>query len=161
MAALSWDDHRPERPEALAQGSFRTIRLITCGAGYSNGMSDNEGIDPATPPQDTGPPDPVETDPAALNSAEDLDEDRLQVDPLEKGMDPPERWSAADRYGTTPYEQSHPQDLDHRLREEEPDVEFGTPAAPVDQDAVRGGRSADVAGGSMAETIRTPEEPTE
>ena len=40
-------------------------------------------------PQDTGPPDPVETDPAALNSAEDLDEDRLHVDPLEAGMDPP------------------------------------------------------------------------
>src|SRR3954452_3366392 len=49
-------------------------------------------------PQDTGLPDAVERDPAALNSAEDLDEDRLRLDPLEAGMDPPERWSAADKY---------------------------------------------------------------
>jgi hypothetical protein len=81
-----------------------------------------EGIDPATPPQDTGPPDSVETDPAALTSAEDLDEDRLAADPLEEGMDPPEDWTAADSYGTTPYEQSHPRPLENRLREEEPDV---------------------------------------
>lgn len=44
---------------------------------------------PYDPPQDTGAPDPVETDPAALNSAEDLDEDRLRQDPLEGAMDPP------------------------------------------------------------------------
>lgn len=49
----------------------------------SSGM-EREGIDPGTPPQDTGLPDQVETDPAALNSAEDLDEDRLQMDPLEE-----------------------------------------------------------------------------
>jgi hypothetical protein len=81
-----------------------------------------DGKDPGTPPQDTGMPDQVERDPAALSSAEDLDEDRLQADPLEEGMDPPESWSGADRYGTTPFEESHRQDLEHRLREEEPDV---------------------------------------
>jgi hypothetical protein len=75
------------------------------------------------PPQDTGPPDAVETDGAALSSAEDLDEDRLQQDPLEEGMDPPEGWSGADKYGTTPYEQSHPRPLDDRLAEERPDAE--------------------------------------
>jgi hypothetical protein len=67
-------------------------------------------------------PDQDEQDLVALSSAEGLDEDQLQVDPLEEGMDPPEHWSGADRYGTTPFEQSHGQDLDHRLREEEPDV---------------------------------------
>ena len=77
------------------------------------------------PPQDTGPPDPVETDGAALSSAEDLDEDRLQQDPLEEGMDPPEGWSGADKYGTTPYEQSHPRPLDDRLAEERPDAGAG------------------------------------
>jgi hypothetical protein len=68
------------------------------------------------------PPDRVEPDPVALSSAEELDEDQLGVDPLEEGMDPPNHWSAADRYGTTPFEQSHGQDLEHRLREEEPDL---------------------------------------
>jgi hypothetical protein len=83
----------------------------------------NEGIDPATPPQDTGAPDSVERDPAALNSAEDLDEDRLDADPLEEGMDPPEGWSEANRYGTTPYEQSQGEDLDRKLSAERPDVQ--------------------------------------
>jgi len=40
----------------------------------------SDGSEPVTPPQDTGMPDSVETDPAALSSAEDLDEDRLRVD---------------------------------------------------------------------------------
>lgn len=78
--------------------------------------------DPATPPQDTGRPDQVEEDPAALSSAEDLDEDRLQVDPLEEGMDPPEQGTAATGYGTTPFEHSQGEDLDQRLDAEEPDV---------------------------------------
>lgn len=81
------------------------------------------------PPQDTGAPDAVETDPAALNSAEDLDEDRLRQDPLEEGMDPPEHWSGADRYGVTPWEQAHPRPLGERLDEEQPDL-TGTATAP-------------------------------
>jgi hypothetical protein len=79
--------------------------------------------DPAIPPQDTGPPDQVETDPAALSSAEDLDEDRLGVDPLEEGVEPPESWSGADRYGTTPFEQSQGEGLDRKLEAERPDVQ--------------------------------------
>jgi hypothetical protein len=63
-----------------------------------------EPSQPYDPPQDTGAPDPVETDPAALNAAEDLDEDRLRVDPLEQGMDPPEHWSGVTKYGMTPWE---------------------------------------------------------
>jgi hypothetical protein len=79
--------------------------------------------DPATPPQDTGLPDQVERDPAALNSAESLDEDRLDSDPLEEAMDPPESWSEADKYGTTPFEQSQGEPLDMKLDAEQPDVE--------------------------------------
>jgi len=82
-----------------------------------------EGIDPGTPPQDTGAPDSVEQDPAALNSAEDLDEDRIDADPLEDGMDPPEGWSAADRYGTTPFEQAQGEGLDRKVAAERPDVQ--------------------------------------
>jgi hypothetical protein len=84
-------------------------------------MTDNQ--ESFTPPQDTGPPDAVETDGAALSSAEDLDEDRLQQDPLEEGMDPPEGWREADKYGTTPYEQRHARPIDDRLAEERPDVQ--------------------------------------
>jgi hypothetical protein len=139
------------------------------------------------PPHDTGPPDPVETDPAALNSAEDLDEDRLRVDPLEEGMDPPEHWTAADKYGVTPWEQAHPPPLEERLGEEEPDVQ-PVVADSADEDETAAlddessdeilvpevtddhpltgreydkwlGISADHAGGSVADEIRTPPPP--
>jgi hypothetical protein len=158
------------------------------------------GKDPATPPQDTGQPDQFERDPAALSSSEDLDEDRLRVDPLEEGVEPSEHWSAADSFGTTPFEQSHGEALDERLAAEEPDVdrppEPARPAAatPLDEldetvddevpgaeeipdetfdvgrrraeptqlpEAARRGQEADEAGGSVAESIRTPEESAE
>ncbi|HWC82967.1 MAG TPA: hypothetical protein VG756_23685 [Pseudonocardiaceae bacterium] len=83
----------------------------------------DEGIDPGTPPQDSGPPDPVESDPAALSSAEDLDEDELQADPLERAMDPPEDWSAANRWGTTSFEESQGEPLDQKLAEEQPETD--------------------------------------
>ena len=82
-----------------------------------------EQWDSPTPPQDTGSPDSVERDGAALSSAEDLDEDRLRVDPLEAGMDPPEGWTGVDKYGVTPFEQAHPRPLSDRLAEEQPDVQ--------------------------------------
>nr|ANY57989.1 hypothetical protein [uncultured bacterium] len=123
----------------------------------------NPGDDLAsyTPPHDTGSPDAVETDPAALNSAEDLDEDRLRLDPLEAGMDPPERWSGVDKYGMTPYEQAHARPLDDRLAEEQPDVPVAP--EPLDEEvlaeAAGRGQLADEPGGSIAGTARTPDEP--
>jgi hypothetical protein len=42
-------------------------------------------------------------------------------DPLDRGVVPPERWSAAMRYGTTAEEQEEGESLDDRLAEEEPD----------------------------------------
>jgi hypothetical protein len=78
-----------------------------------------EGWDGAAPTRDE---DTVETDAHAASSAEELDEDRLRLDPLEAGMDPPERWIGVDKYGMTPYEQAHPRGLTDRLSEEEPDV---------------------------------------
>lgn len=106
------------------------------------------------PPHDTGSPDAVETDPAALNSAEDLDEDRLRLDPLEAGMDPPERWVGADQYGTTPYEQRTPRPLDERLAEEQPETAAQTADQedPVDQDL------ADVGSEVEPETVPLPDD---
>ncbi|GAA1292747.1 hypothetical protein GCM10009634_45930 [Saccharothrix xinjiangensis] len=93
--------------------------------------------DSYTPPHDTGSPDAVETDPAALNSAEDLDEDRLRQDPLEAGMDPPEHWTGADKYGTTPHEMRTPRPLDERLSEERPDVTDAIPEPdPLEEDPI-------------------------
>ncbi|MBF6205090.1 hypothetical protein IU483_13325 [Streptomyces gardneri] len=136
-----------------------------------------EPNDTYDPPQDTGAPDSVETDPAALNSAEDLDEDRLRSDPLEAGMDPPEHWTGVTKYGVTPWEQAHPRPIGDRLAEEEPDVEpSAVPGTEdtqklkditADSDGVPVGHryeeelgvSADVAGGSVADDIRRPSPP--
>ncbi|WP_090044916.1 hypothetical protein [Lentzea fradiae] len=124
-------------------------------------MTPDEDQAAYAPPQDTGAPDSVETDPAALNSAEDLDEDRIKLDPLEAGMDPPERWSGVDKYGMTPYEEAHPRPLDDRLAEEQPDVPVASD--PIDdesrEEAAGRGQLADEPGGSVAGTVRTPDEP--
>jgi len=42
-------------------------------------------------------------------------------DPLDRGVAPPERWSAGVRYGVTAAEQSEGESLDQLLAEEEPD----------------------------------------
>ncbi|GHF48861.1 hypothetical protein FHX82_001260 [Amycolatopsis bartoniae] len=76
-------------------------------------------------------PDSVESDPAALNSAEDLDEDRLRVDPLEEGIEPPERYAFSDGFGTTPNEERDGKPLEDRLREERPDVQPEDPDRPT------------------------------
>ncbi|MCE7011414.1 hypothetical protein LWC34_52685 [Kibdelosporangium philippinense] len=96
-----------------------------------------------------------------LSSAEDLDEDRLRADPLEAGMDPPEHWSGADKYGTTPYEQSHPRPVGERLKEEQPDVTEHPSSLDekIEREATERGQSADDAGGSMAAEERTPQQP--
>ncbi|KOV85301.1 hypothetical protein ADL03_14155 [Nocardia sp. NRRL S-836] len=124
-------------------------------------MTPDDDLSSYAPPQDTGSPDAAESDPAALNSAEDLDEDRLRLDPLEAGMDPPERWSGVDKYGMTPYEEAHPRPLADRLAEEQPDV----PVVPGELDeevlseASERGQLADEPGGSVASAVRTPDEP--
>ncbi|WP_436497294.1 hypothetical protein [Actinokineospora sp. HUAS TT18] len=126
-------------------------------------------------------------DPADQRAAEELDEDSLRVDPLEQGIEPPEHWTGADKYGMTPAEALDGEGLERKLAAERPDVlpeVAGRPVAntPVDEldetiddldepagyempepaydsldDAARRGQSADEAGGSMAEAIRSDE----
>lgn len=71
--------------------------------------------------------DPVESDPAALSSAEQLDEDELRLDPLEQGIEPPERWGEADAYGTVPAEQQEGESIQQRVAEERADFTTGSP----------------------------------
>lgn len=135
---------------------------------------------------------PDDIQPATLSSAEGLDEDELKLDPLEEGMDPPEHWKQADKFGNTAFEERQGQDLDHRLLEEQPDIlpdeqrrqsledtpvdqlddtiddesydveRVGPDDSPVDSPspAAQNGLSAEEAGGSVAEEIRTPPDAT-
>ncbi|GAA2795011.1 hypothetical protein [Saccharopolyspora taberi] len=83
-------------------------------------MSDPaEGTTPT--PDETGPDGPA--DPANLQAAPDLDEDELGVDPLERGVEPPERWSRVSADRPTPREQREGETLDDRLGQERPERE--------------------------------------
>ncbi len=55
------------------------------------------------------------------DSADTLDE-APGDDPLDRGVIPPERWSAAMRFGSTASEQESGESLDQLLAEEEPDI---------------------------------------
>lgn len=55
-------------------------------------------------------------------------EDQLPNDPardpeddLDPGYSPPEKWSAAEGYGNTPWEEAHGESLDQRVAQEEPE----------------------------------------
>lgn len=67
-------------------------------------------------------PDPQGRDDDVMEQSEMLDEDDMGVDPLEAGMDPPDSWSASQRYGTTATEQATDRPLTDRLSEELPDL---------------------------------------
>ncbi|WHT15953.1 hypothetical protein N8J89_22750 [Crossiella sp. CA-258035] len=73
------------------------------------------------PPDELGTTEHAPEDPANLTAAEDLDEDRIGVDPLEEGVEPPEDWAEANRHGTTAREQSEGEPMADRLAEEVPD----------------------------------------
>lgn len=80
----------------------------------------SDPLNASTPtPNETEPDEPE--DPANLQSAEDLDEDELGTDPLERGVEPPEGWSRTSQERPTPREQREGSSLDERLAEERPD----------------------------------------
>jgi Family of unknown function (DUF5709) len=73
-------------------------------------------------------PDETRHESADLEDYEVLDaSDTLDAppgsDPLDRGVAPPERWTAGIRYGTTESEQERGESLDQWLAQEEPDVD--------------------------------------
>lgn len=128
-------------------------------------MTENDAPSPWQP----DPGDAVNPDLTTGASSEDLDEDRIGLDPLEEGMDPPERWAASNRFGVGADEQHDGETLDQRLAQETDDVDPDDPDA-VDERAEpqRSGEinevgpqpdpfreAADEAGGSAARGWRT------
>ena len=60
-------------------------------------------------------------DEGVLDTSETLDDDAVD-DPLDVGIAASDRWSGANRFGTTLEEQRDGESLDDRLAEEEPDI---------------------------------------
>jgi hypothetical protein len=65
-------------------------------------------------------------------STEDSQSDRRGLDdPLDEGYSPPEKWSPAEGFGNTPYEEAIGESLDQRIAQEEPEPD---PYAEVDDE---------------------------
>ncbi|TDH49422.1 hypothetical protein E2F47_20815 [Mycobacterium eburneum] len=109
----------------------------------------------ASSPYQPDPGDAVNPDVAAGVGAEDVDEERIGLDPLEEGMDPPERWTGSDRFGVSADEQRDGESLEQRLEQEEADVWVDEAQQP-EPDLSR--QQADEAGGSVARGLRTPDD---
>ncbi|HEY2075955.1 MAG TPA: DUF5709 domain-containing protein [Streptosporangiaceae bacterium] len=71
-----------------------------------------------------------------LDASDTLDAP-LGSDPLDRGVAPPERWTAGIRYGTTESEQERGESLDQLLAEEEPDVGADLEDEDLDDEQLR------------------------
>jgi hypothetical protein len=80
--------------------------------------------------------DPDEDD-GVLDASDTLDDD--VADPLDVGIAAADRWSGANRFGTTPAEQRAGETMDQLLAEEEPDVDPYAEAADDEDELVRRG----------------------
>jgi hypothetical protein len=73
-------------------------------------------------------------DEGVLDTSETLD-DNLVADPLDTGVAPGDRWSGANRFGTTSAEGQSGESLDQLLAEEEPDIDpYADVAAAADEE---------------------------
>lgn len=76
--------------------------------------------------------------------------DRGLEDPLDEGYSPPEKWSAGEGFGNTPFEEAVGETLDQRLAQEEPDPDPYELAA-TDPEEVGGEVGSDRAGRLVAD----------
>jgi hypothetical protein len=84
-------------------------------------------------PDQTPPESGDLTDYQVLDSGDTLDGPPGD-DPLDRGVIPPEHWTAASRFGTTADEESGGESLDQLLAEEEPDLTEDEAEWPEDAD---------------------------
>jgi len=91
-------------------------------------------------------------DETQLQPEDTLADDDVE-DELDRGYSPPEKYSAAQRYGNTPWEQAHDQPLDDRLAEEEPEPDPAEEADrdPADSDDDGVGHEADEPGSEVGD----------
>jgi hypothetical protein len=89
-------------------------------------------------------------------------DDRGLPEPLDEGYSPPERWSTAQKYGNTPFEESAGESLDRRMEQEIPEPDpyeaaYAEPNAATDDvggevGEARAGRLVDPDEGSGTDT---------
>ena len=106
----------------------------TGGSGEPNESYNTYSVDDEDQPQGEG---------------DSLVDARGLAEPLDEGYSPPERWSVAEGFGNTPYEEEVGETLDQRIAQEEPELDPYVQAAEEDEDVtgevgtVRAGRLVD------------------
>ncbi|MGZ4461140.1 MAG: DUF5709 domain-containing protein [Nocardioidaceae bacterium] len=70
-------------------------------------------------------------------------------EPLDEGYSPPEKWSAGEGYGNTPFEEEQGESLDQRLAQEEPEPDPYLEAANEAEDV--GGEVGDRRAGRLVD----------
>jgi len=89
-------------------------------------------------------------DEGVLDAADTLDDDAVD-DPLDTGIAPADRWSAADRFGTTAAEQRAGESLDQMLAQEEPDVDPYADRGDDEDDVIRRGEESEPRSGRLVD----------
>lgn len=91
--------------------------------------------------------DAVEDD-GVLDASDTLDDDRV-ADPLDTGVVAADRWTAANRFGTTPAEALAGESLDQLLAQEEPDIDPYAEEAEDEDELIRRGYEQDPRAGRL------------
>jgi Family of unknown function (DUF5709) len=92
--------------------------------------------------------DAIEDD-GVLDVSDTLDDDAVK-DPLDTGVAAPDRWAAANRFGTTIAEQRSGESLDQLLAEEEPDLDpWGDDDGEDEDDLIRRGYEVEPRAGRL------------
>lgn len=87
------------------------------------------------------------------SAGDSLVDDRGLKEPLDEGYSPPERWSTAQGYGNTEFEEHQGETLDQRLAQEVPDVSAEDPEVVGGEvGAERAGRLVEDDAGARTDT---------
>ena len=90
----------------------------------------------------------VAEDDGVLDASDTLDDDRV-ADPLDTGVVAADRWTGANRFGTTPAEERAGESLDELLAEEEPDVDPYAEESEDEDDLIRRGYETEPRSGRL------------
>jgi hypothetical protein len=95
------------------------------------------------------------------SNLEDLGDSDVE-DELDRGYSPPEKWSAAQGYGNTPYEEAAGESLDQRVAQEEPEPDpYDQAERTEDEDVSDDGEVGDQRAGRLVDPDQGLGEDTE
>src|SRR5512141_2033511 len=95
--------------------------------------------------------DQYSSDPENQLQQEDTLLDRGVDDVLDEGFSPPERYSAAERFGNTAYEEEIGETLDQRIAQEEPEPDPYAEAEELDENEDVGGEVGTARAGRLVD----------